>query len=824
MKILQFSCRYDFFALIHKVPFFRKIKSLLSLLILSLMVSACGSSSSGSGDIIGDGSDNDDNNAPVFESIEVSNSNESGPFVVGQTIDLSASLISSDGSIADMDDSNFEWESSSPSIATVSSEGIVEAVSPGTAAITVARDNLAFDFEISIDARSMTSLELVVDSSTIPIGNSVMLSVFGIFNDDTREELNESDSITIESSDVSVAEVDPELFGRIVSNGLGDVTFSVETDAGLASSVSLEVTPAVITDIMLSSETLTIPAGFSTELSAVGTFSDGTQKDVTSDVVWSVKGVQNADVSPVGVLTALEPGLATINADFNNVSTELDIEVTEATLESIEIVSSGGSLAVGQQNSLSILGTFSDETTNSVEANEWGTSDASVLSVNENGLVEGVSEGTVTVTAGVSSLTATAEYTVTSAVLEKIDVSFPNLSNGSLAAGLEATAQATATFSDDSKSNLTDRVVWQSSDSSVAAVSADGSITAVSPGVADITATYEDTLGVKELDVTDAILQSVSIDSKNLSDGRLSGSKGLKQKVELLGQFSDGSDSILNSGSISWSVDDSSIASINTDSEVQFLAVGSTMLTGQSQDLVDTIILETTEAEPVEVEIAGINSPVPAGESADLTATFILSDSTISEITDSVDWESSEPSVATIGDSGKNTSVLQPTDAGFTTITAETTIDGRLVTGSVDLEVLTSTLQIERFNDGIFDSGFSSCGSLGDGGSGCSISSTQSMSILPTPEWFTLDTFRITAEGRDWTVAETNITQAGSAVTRVVGIESGAVIPEGSSVDVEVQIQSTGGVQESEIFQLNVISNDGGEKEAIKGNYTVTTN
>ena len=440
-------------------------------------------------------------------------------------------------------------------------------------------------------------------------------------------------------------------------------------------------------------------------------------------------------------------------------------------------------------------------------------------------MVTGVGVGTTTIAANLQNLNSSVDYEVTAALLEEINISFPSSGGNSLAAGLQSTAKAQGTFSDGTQTDLTGQVIWESSDIDVATISATGTVTAQAPGEVDITAAYQGTLGFIALTVTDALLQSVSINSDQLVGGQIFGAKGLIQPVALLGEFSNGEISILAADEVSWSIADTSVASINGNSEVQFLSIGTTTLTGQSQGFSASVQLNTTASEPVGIDITGVDSSIAAGKGGMLTANVRYSDSTSAEVTDSVTWSSSDPTIAIVVDGGANSGKLTAAGEGFVTVSAQYTLDGISVTGTLELQVVPSNLRIEQFSDGFFDSGYSACGSVGSsGGTGCFISSTSTVQKVPAPTWFTLGKFRIFAEGRDWVVDDVSITQFGSTTTRVLGLENGQTIASGSSVVVEAQIQSTNGTQEVETFSIDVISNNGNRTNAITGFYTITTN
>ena len=115
---------------------------------------------------------------------------------------------------------------------------------------------------------------------------------------------------------------------------------------------------------------------------------------------------------------------------------------------------------------------------------EWQSSDASVATVNAQGLVTAVSNGSVTITARSGSASASIPVTVMqSAGSIAIDPSTATL------VSLGETVQLTATVLDQNSQPVADAALsWSSSDEAVATVSGQGLVTAVMNGTATITA------------------------------------------------------------------------------------------------------------------------------------------------------------------------------------------------------------------------------------------------------------------------------------------------------------------------------------------------
>ena len=118
----------------------------------------------------------------------------------------------------------------------------------------------------------------------------------------------------------------------------------------------------------------------------------------------------------------------------------------------------------------------------------WSSDNISVATVDANGLVTAVAEGsaTITVTTEDGNKTATCEVTVTTAT---VPVTGVTLDPTSLTLNVNQTATLTATITPNDATNQ--NVTWTSDNPSVATVSG-GVVTAVAPGEATITATTQD--------------------------------------------------------------------------------------------------------------------------------------------------------------------------------------------------------------------------------------------------------------------------------------------------------------------------------------------
>ena len=155
-----------------------------------------------------------------------------------------------------------------------------------------------------------------------------------------------------------------------------------------------------------------------------------------------------------------------------------------AILTSITIAPSSVALNVGAAQQLTVDGAYSDGTHADVTSlAAWATSNAAIMTVNAGGLLNAIASGTATVTATVSTSSATAPVTINppAKTLTSINITPNQLS---IPQGTQQQLGATGHYSDNSQADLTTTVTWNSSNGNVATFSATGDLIATGMGAA----------------------------------------------------------------------------------------------------------------------------------------------------------------------------------------------------------------------------------------------------------------------------------------------------------------------------------------------------
>lgn len=178
--------------------------------------------------------------------------------------------------------------------------------------------------------------------------------------------------------------------------------------------------PATVTSITITPASAIVINGTTARLTAVGSYSDGTTADITTQVSWTSVTPTTASVgSYTGLVTGNAVGTTTITAAMNAstygviASSPVSVFVTGATLTGITVTPLTMSIAKGSTTIFTATGNFSDSTTGNVSGSaSWGSSDTTAATINGSGIATGVGAGSSTITATLNAISNTATLTV----------------------------------------------------------------------------------------------------------------------------------------------------------------------------------------------------------------------------------------------------------------------------------------------------------------------------------------------------------------------------------------------------------------------------
>ena len=263
------------------------------------------------------------------------------------------------------------------------------------------------------------------------------------------------DRISWSSSNSKVAEVNT--YGKVIAkkNGTARITAKVKN---AEASCKIYVRK---TEITLSSANVSLERNSSYQLSAKS--SNGSQ------LTWNSSKKSIATVEETGKVTAHKPGETIITASADGTTVKCKVVVKSPT---VKLNSTTIKLYRRQSYRLSA------EVSSNVPPT-WKSNRTSVATVDENGVVTAIKNGTARITATVDGISRTCEVNVQKPIIKL------STNQLSLKAGAKVKIKAEVT------SNIPP--VWSSSNSDVAEVDSDGNVTAIKKGTAYIYASEDGT-------------------------------------------------------------------------------------------------------------------------------------------------------------------------------------------------------------------------------------------------------------------------------------------------------------------------------------------
>ena len=394
---------------------------------------------------------------------------------LGETVQLSAAVL--DQNRQPVDGAVVTWSSSDEAVATVSPQGLVTAVSNGTAQITARAGNVSAQVQVMVMQEAGSIVIEPAEATLIALGETVQFSAAVL---DQNGQPVDGAVVTWLSSDVTVATVDSRGFVTAVMNGTAQIT-------ARAGNVSAQVQVMVMQEagsiVIEPAEATLIALGETVQFSAAVLDQNGQPVD-GAVVAWSSSDEAVATVSPQGLVTAVSNGTAQITARAENASAQVQVMVMQEAGNIVIEPSAATLMAVGEtvQFSAAVLDLNGQPVDGAVVA--WSTSDEAVATVSPQGLVTAVSNGTAQITARAGNVSAQVQVMVMqeagSIVIEPAEATL---------IALGETVQFSAAVLDQNGQPVDGAVVaWSSSDEAVATVSPQGLVTAVSNGTAQITA------------------------------------------------------------------------------------------------------------------------------------------------------------------------------------------------------------------------------------------------------------------------------------------------------------------------------------------------
>ncbi|NAW66495.1 Ig-like domain-containing protein [Photobacterium halotolerans] len=531
-------------------------------------------------------------------------------------------------------------------VATVSSSGVIQAISPGEALVSCEFGGIsAGGIVITVSGgHTVSQLQITPGVTSVAKGTHVQYTALAFYHDGTRKDV--TDQVVWRSSASGTASVESN--GLIIAQADGNAVITGVFDGITSNSATLTVTDASLVSLDITSSGLSLAVGTEQQLTVIGHYTDGTTQNLTAQVAWNSDDLLLATVSDTGLLIALLNGTVTISASLGGVNSDgILVTIKPAVMNGLQITPGNINLPAGTSHPLTAIASFSDGTTQNVtNLVNWASSDTAVANVMLTGSVHALAKGSAVISANLQGIESNhASVTVSAASILSISVDPPLTT---IASGTTQQLKATALFSDGNLVDITSQANWLSGDTNIATVSSDGLIQGITEGSTVISAHLQGTASTEHsLTVTSALLTELSITPVTTSIA-----KGTAQLFKAIATFSDGTTQDVTN-LVSWVSSNTHVAIIDAKGRAQALSQGTTnivaqYLTTQSLSVNLTVTAETLTSLSITPAVLNLAN----GLSQQLQAVATFTDGSTQDVTELVNWFSSNTAVATVA-SGK---------------------------------------------------------------------------------------------------------------------------------------------------------------------------
>lgn len=504
-------------------------------------------------------------------------------------------------------------------------------------------------------------------------------------------------SLDWEVSNQSIATISSTGILTALDNGVITVTARANKGLGISTSTIVNIsnqdgnqTTIAVEEIRVQttrSEINTI--GGTQQLNALVLPSNASDQSVS----WSVSSPGQAAISPTGVLTALDSGRVVVTAtanDGSNIQGTLTVDIR--VLSTSVVVTSPSDVINVDDGTLQLTANVSPEST-LIKDVIWSISDENIATISEDGLVQALLDGVVTVSARAwdSGVEGSKQITISNQIpfYEVTDIIVTGPTN--IIDIEKGTLQLAATVIPDS-ATITE-VEWYSIDPDVATVDQNGLVTARKNGEAIIVAEAMD--GSRETGVFEVFVSNqppVPLTSFDLSIADTVILVGESERLRIRNREPSDAENL----TVHFSTSDSCVLSVERESTYRFLLTGvspgeatvSVTIENANSTMVTRTVSITVSANPDStvnlipadsIAIQSTSTEISTlGGSLQLIAELFPKNTT----TEQVKWRVSDSLTASISPTG----LLTALDSGSVTVVA-TSCDSVGVEASLDISI-----------------------------------------------------------------------------------------------------------------------------------------
>ena len=427
---------------------------------------------------------------------------------VAESVQLPFRVTDTDGNDVDLNKHNVEWTSADPDVAPLTGNATVTGRTLGFSDVMLRVDGKYATTNVKVMPKPVATIVVTPASVALKVGDKLQLTSKYL---DVYGQPVVGKPPVWSSSNPAAVNVTSD--GLVVALGVGHSDVVARLDSKRAT-VAVDVAPynappvapAPVASAVVTLNATSIQAGQSTQANV--TLKDASGNTLTGrTVVWTATDAGVASVSATGYVTSLKAGNTTITATSEGKSGSATLSVTApptpvASVASVTVSLTASPITVGGSTQAKAVLKDSTGTVLTGRTVAWVSSDATVASVDNAGLVSSLKAGSVTITGSSGGKAGTVVFTGNppAAVITNVV-----LSTNASTIKMGQLTQINGVVKDKNGVTVTNvPITWSSSPTSVATITSTGMATGRGIGVATITAKADTVVRTIALTVLDS--------------------------------------------------------------------------------------------------------------------------------------------------------------------------------------------------------------------------------------------------------------------------------------------------------------------------------
>lgn len=168
----------------------------------------------------------------------------------------------------------------------------------------------------------LTSITLNPEDISIAFDGTQNYIATGHYSDASSQDI--SGEVTWSSSETATATINATGQATAVAPGTSVITASLNS---VFATTNLTVAEPLLLTISLTPGDTTIRYGNRSEISATGTYEDGSMQDISQTVNWSSSDPIKISIDNTGIVTAEDVGRATLFAELDGITAQIELRV-----------------------------------------------------------------------------------------------------------------------------------------------------------------------------------------------------------------------------------------------------------------------------------------------------------------------------------------------------------------------------------------------------------------------------------------------------------------------------------------------------------------